>query len=441
MILQAYKRTCFFDFLCIKIVSNNKSKNRILKTFSMEGYTTKHFRNLKVLIQDDHVSACSDTLWEDVCRRFFNEMSSDSIMKQGTYKIIFRADVQDTPCILKRYKNRGLAKRVKSIISASKAQQEFKAAVYVAQQGIPTAVPLFMAELHKKGFVAESLVALPLLRNTYELRDVFFKKETVSASERNRIAADFGRLTARIFHSGVFQNDYSLNNFLVSADAEDCRIYFIDFERVRIRAQISEAQKLELLAKLNRVGRFVSLTQRFRFLKNYLAADPGIAGGVKELAGKIQRKTIALLKRDLARGRLTSLYTHGSYDRIKLRGYTGLYKKGYNPDTIIQQVEKIPDSRLTVDVTMPCGDVENLLQAVQLQARDAEKIWSIISTLTIAGVPLELPHILVEGDKRGFIIMPAPALSTIGEVQIPAIITREFQEELSELEKFLLKFQ
>ena len=48
------------------------------------------------------------------------------------------------------------------------------------------------------------------------------------------------------------------------------RIYFIDFERVKTDTEISEDLAVRLLAKLNRIGRIISQTERLRFLKGFM---------------------------------------------------------------------------------------------------------------------------------------------------------------------------
>lgn len=403
----------------------------------MEGYTRKNYRNLRMFIKDSIVSAYPDKQWKDICLSFFKEEDPDSIQKAGTYKTILKVNVLDTPCILKKYRNHGLARSIKSLFFPSRALQEFQAAVYIYKKAIPTPAPILMAEIRRKGVTQESIIALPFLTGAQELRDAFFHKNFFSVSEKREILNDFGRLTAWIFLQGVFQYDYSLNNFMLRKENERHHLYFIDFERVKIKRKLSKEQKFELLAKLNRVGREVALTDRFRFLKGYLEADPGITENFKEVVLALQKKTITILQRDLNRNRLTSIYTHGNYNRIKLDDYNGLYKKGYVLEDIVRKVKDIPNSISRANVTLQHYKSEQILTAVQFQANNAIQIWSSISTLIIAGFPLELPDVLVRNSKRGFVMLRSSAYEKLFRKKVPTIIREEFAHEMEALARLL----
>jgi tRNA A-37 threonylcarbamoyl transferase component Bud32 len=410
------------------------------KVFLPYGYTYKKFANLKITVSDKYYETCSDSSLKDMCVRLFSLDSSDNIRKEGAYKTILTATFNNTPCIVKKYRNKGFFRRVKSLFFPSRAMNEFNAAVSIHNKKIPTAPPLFMAETGKWKFITESLVCLSFLSEAIELRDVFFNLRNFSLCEKNKILEDFGMLTANIFLRGIFQNDYSLNNFMIRKEEKNNQIYFIDFERVIIKDKLSETEKLLLIAKLNRVGREVKISDRMRFLRGYLRVDPGLAKNVKSLALKLQQKTVMLLKKDLKRCRLTSIHTHANYDRIKKSGYTGLYKKGYDQEDIISRIKNIPDGSAKVNLPLKFMGADSLLSAVQFKGHEAEKVWSILSALIIAGLAIELPHILVKDENRGFIMVrpeayenPSPACCQ----SLRHFIKENFSEEVDKVKSFI----
>jgi len=404
----------------------------------MKDYTLKKYDTIQLLIHESLLSASPDRDWQEVCVKLFSENSREVILKEGQYKTIFTADINETPCLVKKYRNRGIAKRFKSLFFSAKAMHEFKAAVYLHEKGIPTAAPLFVAETKKGGLVKESLIVLPFLSGARELKDLFFHKNSFSAAEKRKIMEDFGRLSGKILQQGVFQYDFSLNNFMIRKEAEKCRLYFIDFERVEIKKEISEAQKTELLAKLNRVGCQVRLTERLRFLKGYLEAEPGNAISVKDLAARLQKKTVRILKRDLKRGRMSSIYTHDGFEKIRLRGLSGFCKRGYDPEEIAGRVIGLPAEASRAEVSLRFGQSDHVLKAIPLKAPDAESIWSAMSTLIIAGLPMDLPHVLVHDDKQGF-IMVQPSLPESfrcfidSESRLKNFMNNNFSEELEKV--------
>ncbi len=408
----------------------------------MDNYTCKQFGSFKILIKNSLLPACSDEQWKDLCHRFFSDKNRDEIQKEGEYKTIFKTTINKMPCIIKKYRNNGFIRKTKSPFFPSKAMNEFHAAVNIHNRGIPTASPLFIAEEKKWGFVSQSLVALPFLSGTKELKDIFFNMKCFSFPAKRKILESFGSLTGKIFQQGIFQYDYSLNNFLIRKEQEKHQIYFIDFERVKIKTAIPESEKLFLLAKLNRIGRELSLAERMRFLRAYLKADSKPVQNVKALAKKLQKKTAEILKKDLKRGRLTSIYTHGNYERIKIGQYNGLCKKGYDAEDIIRQAKNIPDGPYPANISLKFEESETVLKAVQFKKHDAEKVWSIISTLIIAGLPMELPHVLVQNDCRGFIIAGPQTfeklrLLTCSQTPVLQFITDNFSDAFEKLKVFI----
>ena len=410
----------------------------------IDGYTQKKFDDIHSCIRNDLIHACSDRQWKEIVLKLFNEEDGGIVQKKGAYKTIVKTTVLDTPCLVKTYRTRGFFKKIKTLFFPSRAFQEFRAAVFIMQKDIPTPAPLFMAELREKGMVRKSLVGFAFLSEACELKDLFFQKEQVSVSQKRDVLSDFGRLTGKIFLHGVFQYDYSLNNFMIQKEGDTHQIFFIDFERVSIKKEILPAQKLELLAKLNRVGREVGLTDRFRFLKGYLEADPRISPQVKSLASMLQKKTISALKKDIKRIRLTSLYTHNTYDRIALKGFTGLVRKGYYPEEIVRKVQTIPEKVDCADVHLTFHGSESRLKAVQYKHDEIREVWAAASTLIIAGAVMALPPVFIDDGTRGFIFIESSSrgfhsvLDDSGQA-CAAFVRKVFPEELKKVEELMIK--
>ena len=77
--------------------------------------------------------------------------------------------------------------------------------------------------------------------------------------QKKRFFHDFGNFTKKIFESRIYQDDYSINNFLIRKEKGSNRIYFIDFERVTIDTEVPEVLAVRLMAKLNRIGKLSAL--------------------------------------------------------------------------------------------------------------------------------------------------------------------------------------
>ncbi|MCP4713713.1 MAG: hypothetical protein GY868_01245 [Deltaproteobacteria bacterium] len=366
------------------------------------GYRFLKINSFHIYVRDGFLEQVAQSRLLDLCRRLFCGTQAE-LIKQGTYKTIFKTEIDGAACLVKQYRNPGFFKQLKSLVKPARARFEFQAAVHIDGCGIETPVPFLLAEDKRAGMVRAGIVVLPFLTGAVELKDLFFGGYPCRSAEKRHILEQFGRLTAKIFSSAVFQYDYSINNFMLRSEGGRQRLYFIDFERVTTGKPVVMQQRCNLLAKLNRIGREVSLTDRLRFLRSYLAEDSGFAGSLKEGVGLLGDEMVAVLKRDLQRGRLSSIYTHHGYTKFRQDGFAGFSKKGYELAGMIDHLTGLSGEVGTSEISVVAGGQQHRLRAVCLRAEDARAAWARLSLLVIAGMPLELPDVLAEDGRRGFI--------------------------------------
>ena len=371
----------------------------------MQGYQKKIFNNIHALVRQDIAAACSDESLASFCQSLFLEPSADRLIKKGSYKTIFLAHITTHACVVKTYKNRGLLGMLKSAAVGSRARQEFNAACYIHAQSIPTAAPLMVVEKKSFGRVVEAAVVLEFIAGAQELRDFFFYDRTMSPQERWQVAGDFGRLAARIFQKGVYQYDLALNNFLIRRESGGFGLYFIDFERVKLQSSVSRKRKQDVLARLGRAGAEISLKDRLRFLRGYLAEEPGFAPSLHALAAEMIGATVAAIRHDRARGRTTSIYTHARYDRIQQDGRTGLCRKGTDVQVLLSAVSALSGREAAGQLVIRHEGKSLVMRAVYAEPQEAEAVWAALTALIIAGMPIGLPHALVFSEITGCLLI------------------------------------
>jgi len=404
----------------------------------MPGYVRKRFGAIQALIRADCAPGWLDHQWLDFWGRLLALDTGPEVLKAGTYKTVLRAELPGAAVIVKRYRSRGLLRAIRSLLRPSRGRREFQAARAISTAGLPTAAPLCLAEQRRCGLVRASLVVLEMLDNARELQELFLAPGLCTGAARREVADRFGRLSSRIFRQGIFQSDYALNNFLVRPARAGYSLFFIDFEKVQVGPALDEATKWRLLAKLNRVGREVSRSNRLRFLRAYAAQEQGSAAGLKDWARRLQSETLAMLKGDLRRQRLTSIYTNRAYERINQAGWTGLCRKGYELEENIPRIARLPaaagGSRLSLRFQ---GAEQHGLIALGFPGAEAERLWALISALKVAGAALELPEMLVQGRDRGFLVLDRHALPDERGLALHALLRRAFPDARSSLQALL----
>jgi tRNA A-37 threonylcarbamoyl transferase component Bud32 len=408
----------------------------------MKGYINKKFKGLNILVSENILSSFTDKKLCDVVSALFNENRTENIFKKTTYKTIFKSELCNIPCFVKRYTNNNAAKLIKSIFRTSMSLNEFTVANYIVDKGIATPQPLLFAERKKFGAVCESLIAISFLDGAQNLKDFLFERGFDSFAAKKRFFYEFGSLSKKIFENRICQDDYSINNFMIRNEEGCSRIYFIDFERVKIDTEIPDDLAVRLLAKLNRIGKIVSLTDRFRFLKGFMSWKAEKRKSFKTLASKIQSKTLNVLKRDFKRGRLTSLYTCNSFEPIRKGALKGLCLNGYDVIEIEKLLLQISDKSSPFQASLSFSGSEKNLRIFQFGGQNADKAWSTLSNLIIAGLKADLPDILVQGKERGIVAFEDSSFRSLkqtlsSEMEKKSFLTDNFKEEVNLLSSFL----
>jgi tRNA A-37 threonylcarbamoyl transferase component Bud32 len=398
----------------------------------VEGYTTLNVNDVQWLLKDDaHPVVKEHVITHLSSETFFKHSVS---IKRGKHKSIWLftppADQEDESFLIKRYENKHLLNRLKTLFMPSKALQELKAALGIDQRGIPTPLPVAVGERITGKMVKESFVVLSQLKacqalNTYFLIGYPEEKSLHNLFERRKIIKALGEVARKAHQGGVLQSDFSLNNFLLTKEAHGgITIYLSDFEKITLKDTLSFDQKVTCLAKLNRIGREISLADRWRFLQSYAGYQMN-HDHVASLARTVQKRTVELLKQDYSRGRITSVYTDALYEKYEQENITGYFKKGYIIKDILGIIHKfdllaksLPSSEIKqreeITVELNFDGTQRPLKAVRYiphaQTISARTFWTTICTLAIAGLPLDIPHALMEmrvkSNQEGFLFMP-----------------------------------
>jgi hypothetical protein len=391
-------------------------------TDTAERYTSFYSNDVQWILRKDAPEPVRDDLLPRVSSPLFFKQTAPA--KAGTSKSLWLATLpiggEERAFIIKRYENKTLPDRLKTLVRPSKARQELEAACGVSQRGIPTPVPLAIGMRRRWGMTRESFVILEKMSDCQDLNRFFLAPHAPSASARSAsekwaIIKALGELSRRVNESGVYQSDFALNNFLLERDGRGAaKLYLSDFEKITLQPSLRFDQEISCLAKLNRVGREVSLADRMRFLKSYAGAEPR-SPQLRALARAIQERTRAMLLQDYARGRKTSVYTDALYDRIRTDAATGFIRKGYAVDDVLAVIGRFDllagnlplretRTREETSVEVSCHDQRRRLKAVRYTARagthSAGDLWSQLCILALAGFPVSLPPVFLESGEK-----------------------------------------
>ena len=104
----------------------------------MDGYISKKFKDLNIIISENIRASLTDSKLCDIVSGLFNENRAEPILKKTTYKTIFKSELCNTPCFVKRYTNTTTPKLIKSFFRTPMSLNEFTSANYIVDKGIAT---------------------------------------------------------------------------------------------------------------------------------------------------------------------------------------------------------------------------------------------------------------------------------------------------------------
>ena len=424
----------------------------------LEGFNTRLFDDERWFIKRDANLTLEEELIPILSSSAFFQQTVP--IKKGKHKSLWRytpsAGQENEAYLIKRYQTKHLLDHLKTLATPSKALKELKAAHGVDRRGIPTPVPVAVGEKLTWKMVKESYVVLRELQNCQALNSYFLQEYPAAKSpdklfDKWKVIKTLGTLAEKAHREGIFQSDFSLNNFLLTRGNQgNITILLSDFEKITLKNSLSSKQQITCLAKLNRVGREISLADRLRFLKAYVG-ERASAHHLVSLGRAVQKRTVELLKQDYLRGRVTSVYTDALYEKVEQENSTGYFKKGYKIEDILEVIRRFDlmakshpsadvKDREEIAIEITVNDRVQPLSAVRYiphtQALSARTLWTKISTLVVAGLPLELPHVFMEvkmkNNHEGYLFIPHRK----NEVALKAFLTpsREKQEILMLIE-------
>lgn len=267
-----------------------------------------------------------------------------TIMRKDRYKIlgefkVFHAN-EEQAYLVKMYKYSGLIQKIKQLFKNTRGFREFNTTCVAAMKCVPVEVPVAYGE-RKHIFTKESYLIIRKIKRSCTLREYF--RSSISPGERRDVLKKFGKLAKTIHDSGVKQDDFSLDNFLVYDDeAGERRLILIDFERVSIQTRcLSEKQRIWYLAKLNRAKRYFSNTERLRFLVSY---TDGNFDYFKKLARQIETVTVHIQKKDARKFYKQCIHENRKFGVFKDTNYHGYFKRDYSPETLLPLLSTLGES-------------------------------------------------------------------------------------------------
>jgi len=180
---------------------------------------------------------------------------------------------------VKAYRYDTLFDRMRNSLRQPKGKASWVAGNLLFSREICPVKPLAYAERREKGVLQEAFYVAESPGEDLELDRYLVRKfEKPPRQDLRRYITQFAEWIGSIHQAGIYHRDLKTCNILVREKTGGWSFSLIDLEDVSHGARIGEERILRNLVQINcSIPRFISYSDRVRFLKGYLKINPVVA--------------------------------------------------------------------------------------------------------------------------------------------------------------------
>ena len=237
---------------------------------------------------------------------------------------------------LKHYKIRDFTEGWKYLVVPSKARKEWKMAQRALAQGIPTPVPLAMAERRKGWFLQDALLITQAISPSCPLI------ELIPAGGHDELLSQTARLLRTTHEAGLFHQDLHAGNVLVRM--ADKKLYLIDLHRSRFVRSISWRKRLWNFAQFfYSLQAWLTPEAKKAFLQRYDEEGDIFKGKLEQGLEEIGRQVQRIHRRHLRSRTKRCLKESGGFSLAKEQGWQIWCTRGWKPQQLLKVVARHRD--------------------------------------------------------------------------------------------------
>jgi len=206
----------------------------------------------------------------------------------------------------KEFLSRSVWDSFKHIFRASRARRALEGSLMLNSRGFGVPAVIAMGESKRGPFVGGDFLVTLEVENSKQvyqfLGDNSGNLNSEEVRSKHKLLRDFGKTVGKMHAAGIFHGDLRVGNVLASFEKDGWEFFFLDNERTKWFCRLPNRLRLKNLVQVNmhRV-RVLTNSDRLRFFKSYLEAEPALGDGWKEWARLVVKKTDCRLKKNRRR--------------------------------------------------------------------------------------------------------------------------------------------
>lgn len=376
--------------------------------------------------------------------RFLCKHPPQKVLKESPVRTVSIISGPRGRLFLKRYKIKKFKEKFKYLAVPSKAHKEWLMGRQALRKGIPTPMPLAIAERRKGIFLQDAF----LITQAIFPSSSFI--ELILDGRHKDLLSPAARLIHQIHEAGLFHQDLHAGNILVGENNN--KLYLIDLHRSRFVKSVSQRRKLWNLAQFfYSLKGLISNKNKKVFLNRYDKEGKTFNKGFEETLRRIERVEERIYRRHMKSRTKRCLKDSGGFYVAKDDSWRIWARRGWEFQTLLQLIKKHKkivdkgtdgliktDRRSAISLfnyrkTRICvkeyryrgglGCIKDCFRRSR-----ARRGWLMGNGLVVRGVPGITPQALLERRVRGFLkdaflIMETPP----GYVELDRYMVRSFE--------------
>ncbi|MCJ7548005.1 MAG: hypothetical protein MUP30_14525 [Deltaproteobacteria bacterium] len=377
---------------------------------------------------------------------FLLDNSPKKTLKESPVRTVAICSGPQGELLLKRYKIRGFKETLKYLVLASKARKEWQMAQQALAKGIPTPLPLAMAERRKGRFLQDAFLITQAIAPSVPLI------ELIPAAGHKELFFQAAPLLRQAHETGLFHRDLHAGNILVGMTEK--KLYLIDLHRSRFLRSVSRRRRRWNLAQFfYSLQTWLSPEAKKAFLQRYDEEEDLFKGELEQGLREIAIQEAKLHRRHMKSRTKRCLKQSGGFSLAKEQGWQIWCRRGWKPQGLLKIVTRhraivakgkeglIKSDRRTAITLFSYKETRLCVKEYRypgpwqpgkelFRGSKGRRGWLMGNGLVVRGIGGVFPQALLEKRRRGllkeaFLIMETPA----GYVELDRYLVKAFQAQ------------
>ncbi|MCP4266880.1 MAG: hypothetical protein GY777_15145 [Candidatus Brocadiaceae bacterium] len=258
-------------------IRHRSRRKRCLKVRSSV-FTNKRLSGMKMFYRK-----CYDTgFFQELIKKHSSTLANDDkalILKRDLKTALTRSPFKDNTIqsvVIKQYVSKSGLRIIKNIFRRSAGKRAWVAGNGLRVYGFDTPEPMALLEKKIFGINTDSYLIMENVQGSIEMDRYILKNFHDQTSikcfiKKNNFIINLAKTIGRMHNHNIFHHDLKTCNIMVKEKVEAFDFIFLDFDKVSFEKNITIRNRLNNLKEINNsTPRLISLTDRLRFLKEYL---------------------------------------------------------------------------------------------------------------------------------------------------------------------------